>query len=355
MKYVRKILYFVVIIFFLSNGTIVFAATAAKPVTPATWKPKVPEGYVPITWAKARGVASFIKIPNDGGFLDYLTFIYLPYNQIKFISSSTPRTEWGLSKLPLVDESIKNWAFGRMVVEKAKAANPSAQFMWDVPFFNITIPTTDLSLALKSSDSSSTYKTSGSRPENDVAKARRLLIIDNEAGKGKIIDFEQDAFANEGDQAVEGFSPLSLPSVSSETTARLFLGIRPGGNELVVYCSRSASAAEASSALLAAGVPVENQLHGDGGLSTTCAYNLPGQYFVEPGRSLPHLMAAFPTVGRGKTTTDSLNVRSGAGTTHKVLRRLPLGEKFIIYEEKTGWVRISEKAEWVSTIYVQKI
>ncbi|WP_033690827.1 N-acetylmuramoyl-L-alanine amidase [Bacillus cereus] len=41
-----------------------------------------------------------------------------------------------------------------------------------------------------------------------------------------------------------------------------------------------------------------------------------------------------------------VNVRSGAGTNHSVVRKAYKGEKLDVYEEKNGWLRVSEK-EWV--------
>jgi hypothetical protein len=271
--------------------------TAKAPAKkPAPWKPETPKNYVPITWAKANGVASFTKGQPGNGYSDYLTLIYLPYNQIKLFSSSTPRLDWGDPVLPFTVTSttstLRNWAFAKMSVELAKNANPKALFIWDAPFHNITLNTSDLSLALKSKDTDGAFITSGSRPPEDVAKPRRMLIVDNKAMKAKIVDFDETTFINEGDQGVEGFDPYVVIG-GATSTARLYLGVKPDGKELAIYCSRTASPYEAIDALTLAGVPVENQMQVDGGQSTTCAYNLPGQYFVEPGRMLPHLMGAF--------------------------------------------------------------
>lgn len=318
----------------------------------ASWKATAPDGYSQITWAKGNGIMTFMKAPEGNGHIDYLTFIYLPYNQIKLITSSTPKLDWGTGKPPFDTTSdVHNWSFAKTNAEKTKQFTPSAAFVWNVPFFNYTIPSSDLSLSLKSTEATTTYITSGSRPDNDIAQARKMLIVDNKKGTAEISDFDEARFVSAGDQAVEGFAADSTWKGTDTDIARLFLGVKPGGKELVVYCSQGASPIEASQALLTAGVPVENQLQADGGTSATCGYNLPGQYFVEPGRTLTHLMGAFPFVARGTITTDKLNVRKGPGTSYGVVRQLKKGAVVTAVAEKNGWYRISETEEWITKQY----
>lgn len=339
----------------LAISTLVIALFALPtPSLAAEWKATTPEGYTPITWVKARGVASFMKPPVGNGYLDYLTVIYLPYTQVKLVASSSERLDWGPGVAPLDTAEVRDWAFSKMVAEKTKLANPDMKFMWNVPFFNVTLPTTDLSLGLKSEDATSPYITSGSRPEFDTTEARRMLIVDNKAGTANITDFDAETFLESGDQAVEGFSPTVISKSGGVATARLFLGVKPGGKELIVYCTQGATAEQASEILVSAGVPLENQLQADGGTSVSCGYNLPGQYFVEPGRTLPHLMGAFPLVYRGTTINSTLNVRKGPGTSHAVIRSLTKGSKVEVYQEKNGWARISNNQEWVLAKYLKK-
>lgn len=350
----------VLVISFLLTSTPIYAATKTtaktKSVVVPPWKAAAPDGYSPITWVGNKGVTSFMRMPESGnGYLDYLTFIYLPYNQIKFIASSSPREDWGVGQNPLDGEETHNWAFARAAAEVMKQNNPDAKFVWNAPYFNETIAVTDLSMALKATDASSTYVTSGSRPELDMQQDRRMLIIDNKIGEGKILPFDAETFIKNGDQAVEGFSPTTTYKGSSGATARLFIGIKPNNKELVVYCSKGAMPAEANNALTAAGVPTENQMQVDGGTSATCAYNLPGQYFVEPGRTLPHLMGAYQILYRATVTTDGLNVRSGPSTKKASIAKLPKGSAVIVYEEKTGFARIDSEQKWVSTQYLKKI
>lgn len=349
---------------FLSFFIILFLTVLpAQAKTVAPWKPITPEGYTPIGWVKASGVESFMKIPPGNGYVDYLTIINLANSEVRLISSSTPPVVWGPAQTPFNSENsadtatstLADWAVPRMVVEQTKTANPDTQFFWNVPFFNVTVTTTDLSLALKSTFATDSYITSGSRPTDDTAQARRMLIIDNTTGSGTISDFDAATFVKSGDQAVEGFSPTVTAKGTNEATARLFLGIRPGGKELVVYCSQGASPEEASAALLAAGVPLESQLQADGGTSATCTYNLPGQYFVEPGRTLPYLMGATPLAYRGVITTDKLNVRTGPGIKNKAIDRLAKNTPVKVFERKKGWARISTSQEWVSEDYIRKI
>ncbi|MFA6410902.1 MAG: SH3 domain-containing protein [Candidatus Buchananbacteria bacterium] len=344
----KKFTYILILLFVTAIALpIQTQAATAKKTTPKVWSAATPKDFTPLTWAKARGIASFFKPQPGNGYLDYLTIIYLPYNQIRLIASSTPEMVWGEVQSPFTAENASNWAFDRMAIEQAKTQNPGAQFVWNMPYFNITGQTTDLSLALKSNFASSTYITSGSRPITDMLQSRRMLIIDNKTATAKISDFDEQTFVTSGDQAVEGFAPTVTIKGDGNGTSRLFVGVKPDGKELVVYCSRGAYIEDASNALLAAGVPLENQLQADGGASATCAYNLPGQYFVEPGRMLPHLMGAYPFLYHGTIINNGINVRNGPGTKYKSINKLAKGTEVTIYEEKSGWVRIDQSDQWV--------
>ena len=37
---------------------------SAKTALPASWKPVAPDGYTPVTWAKAPGIAAFLAAVN---------------------------------------------------------------------------------------------------------------------------------------------------------------------------------------------------------------------------------------------------------------------------------------------------
>jgi len=350
LKYMKQLNLFAIIV-----G--LFLALPALAET-TVYQPIAPTGYMAITWAKAHGITTFIKAPAGNGNFDYLTIIYLPYNQIKFVATSTPLIEWGPAQAPFSDDNAKNWATAKVVAEQIKQQNSTLQFMWNAPFFNITGATTDLSLGLKTGSSTQTYITSGSRPAADIAQPRKMLLINNTAGTGAITDFDVKTFIDtaSGDQAVEGFAPQLLKTDNgSSATARLYLGMKPNNQELVIYCSNQATAQQASDALSAAGVPIKNQLQADGGQSATCAYNLPGQYFVEPGRMLPYLMGAFQIVARGTVSVDKLNVRSGPSIKFPVVDQLIKQTPIIAYEEKDGWLRISDSSQrWVSGQYIKK-
>ena len=97
-------------------------------------------------------------------------------------ASTTPQTAWGDAKSPFSSKNANNWVFAKMATELAKTKNPDAQFIWNMPYFNVNGTSTDLSLGLKSTFATSTYITSGSRPDFDMAQARRMLIIDNKNG-----------------------------------------------------------------------------------------------------------------------------------------------------------------------------
>ena len=46
-----------------------------------------------------------------------------------------------------------------------------------------------------------------------------------------------------------------------------------------------------------------------------------------------------------------LNVRTGAGTSYRIIKALPKGTKVTVYEEKNGWARIGD-GQWVSAQYL---
>ena len=79
--------------------------------------------------------------------------------------------------------------------------------MWNAPFFNMTLNPTDLTFALKSSDASSTYLTSGARPISDTSQPRKMLTINNETSIAQITDFDDKLFISTttGEQGFESF------------------------------------------------------------------------------------------------------------------------------------------------------
>ncbi len=373
---------------FFSASIILFTPVLAKA---ATWKPVTPEEYTPITWAKAPGIASFFKAPSGSGALDFLTRINLSQNQIQFIITDTPPADWGpansnfAATIPVEDstptttpvptstndnvavsfppvsnsavESYHNFAFSRFVAETGKSIAEDAKFIWNGPFFNITLPTSDLSLALKGIFGKDSLISSGSRPNGDMAQERKMLLINNRTGRASIQDFDANIFVGDasGDQGLEGFAPtVAKVDNASAATARLFVGVMPSKQELVIYCSQSATIGEASRALTTAGVPIENQMELDGGGSASCGYNLPGQYFVEPSRTLPLMMGATSILARGNPTTNGLNVRSGPATKYEVVKKLNKTDQVRVIAEKNGWYKIGE-GEWVSKSLIKKI
>ncbi|MCX6800410.1 MAG: hypothetical protein NT091_04675, partial [Candidatus Falkowbacteria bacterium] len=231
------------------------------------WSPPTPKDYTPITWAQAPGIASFSKTPKNNGTIDFLTYIHLPQNQIKFIfSTSTPINS--NSKHPDTDSTIatssnakenlsavitdisdfNNLSLQRLGAEVAKAIAPSIKFLWDAQFFNMKSPFSDLSMAIKYSIGTTTTIVSGSRSVPDMAEPRRMLVINNQIGSATIKDFDSNFFisSKNGDQALEGFSPTVAKSDNASAAAsRLFLGVSNNGRELAVYCSRMATVAEA--------------------------------------------------------------------------------------------------------------
>jgi hypothetical protein len=344
-------------------------AMAATTPTKAVWKPVTPKDYKPITWAGAAGIASFYKAPQDNGAIDFLTRIYLPQNQINFIiATSTPikfsypnSNITGSSSETIASSSISvsgienfpNLAFKRLGAETAKKIDPAIKFLWDVSFFNMKTGFSDLSMAAKYTFGATTTISSGSRSVPDMALQRRMLIVDNKSGKASIKDFNSITFVDKksGDQAVEGFSPAVAKSDNASGGAsRLFLGVSADNRELIVYCSNLATVKEASDALIAAGVPVDHQLEADGGGSASCGYNLPGQYFVEPTRTLPLLMGAKTIVARGVVNAATMNVRSGPGAKYPIVTKLTKGTPIIAMEEKSGWYRIGDKQWAIKTL-----
>lgn len=334
---------------FFTSILILFVVTPSF-IHAKEWTVQAPEGFRQITWAKSRGITSFFKAQKKNGYLDFLTFIYLPYAQIRLISAEQPTESWGDARSPFDMTgvpTVKNWAFTKMVTEDAKTVHTDAKFFWNMPYFNVNGLVSDLSLSLKSTLGDNSYITSGSRPETDTVEMRRMLVVDNNKSSASITQFDVSSFLTNGDQAVEGFAPSVTIKADGAITSRLFVGVRAQGKELVIYCSRGATAEEASKTLLAAGVPEENQLQVDGGGSATCAYNMPGQYFVEPGRMLPHLMGAYPYLFRGSIIYDDVNLREGPSLKHKIIKKLKGGALVTAFEEKDNWVRIDQSQQWV--------
>jgi hypothetical protein len=362
----KKIYLGLLVIFFLSAvPALAAAATPAKKV----WKPLAPKDYTLITWAQAPGIASFYKAPPDNGAIDFLTRVYLPQNQINFIiatsapinlsspdsniTSSSPELTASSETLGADIDNFPNLSFKRLGGEAAKIIDPAIKFLWDVSFFNMKTGFSDLSMAAKYTFGTSTIISSGSRSVPDMALERRMLIINNQTGRAEIKDFDPAVFVNKksGDQAVEGFAPTVGKSDNAGGGAsRLFIGVATSSQELIIYCSNLATVKEASDALVAAGVPINNQLQADGGGSTACGYNLPGQYFVEPTRTLPLLMGAKTIVARGVVNASTMNVRSGPGTKYPIVAKLTKGAPIMAMEEKNGWYRIGENQWAIKTL-----
>lgn len=380
----KKIFLTLLIIFsFTAIPVLAKTTRTATPKPLAVWKPATPDGYSPITWAKAPGIITFFKAPTGNGSIDFLTRIYLPQNQIDFIASSSVPLDWGIpapnfipnatssnltvSETNTVDHLIvntstpatnnfHNFAFVRLTAELAKQTISNARFIWNAPFFNITDPISDLSLALKTTNGTTTLITSGSRPPNDIVQDRRMLVINNQTASAIVEDFDPINFVSSslGDQAIEGFAPtVAKTDSASDATGRLFLGVSPNNKELVVYCSQQATVSEASEALVLAGIPPEHQMEVDGGGSATCGYNLPGQFFVEPTRMLPLLMGAETILSRGVATTNGMKVRSGPATKYPIVTKLSKSTLVRVYEEKNGWLRIG-KSQWVLKTLIKK-
>ena len=366
-----KKIYFCLLIISVLAASPVLAAKKATTAKPAVWKALTPEGYTAITWAQAPGIASFFKAPKDNGATDYLTRIYLPQNQIDFIIApavpADPNTATPAQPAPPPVENINsvtpdiatfpNLLFTRLVAEGAKSITPAIKFLWDAPFFNMQTGSSELSMAVKYSTGGTTTIASGSRSASDMAKPRRMLVINNNTGKATIKDFDSNFFVDNknGDQALEGFSPAVVKSDGPGGGAsRLFLGVSDDGKELVVYCSQLATVDEASSELTLAGVSIDHQLEADGGGSAACGYNLPGQFFVEPIRTLPLLMGAETILLRGTVTLESINVRGDPSTKKPIIAKLPKGTTVRVYEEKNGWYRIGDK-QWILKSLIKKI
>lgn len=332
-------------------------ATAKPVVTKAvSWKPIAPEGYSQINWAKAPGIVSYFKAPSGNGSLDFITRINLAQNQVQFIATSSAPLDYGFATDTVSDSSTwHNYAFERFVAEASKYAN-SAQFIWNGPFFNATVQTSDLSMALKTVVGTTTIISSGSRPASDMAAPRRMLLINNRTGKAAIQDFDADIFvtSTSGDQGLEGFAP-TVPKMDSASgaAARLFLGVSSNGKELIIYCSQAATVSEASDALTLAGAMPSSQLEADGGGSAACGYNLPGQYFVEPNRTLPVLMGAATILARGTANTEGVNVRSGPGTKNSIVTKLSKNTAVRVIAEKNGWYKIGD-GQWVLKSLIKK-
>ena len=65
--------------------------------------------------------------------------------------------------------------------------------------------------------------------------------------------------------------------------------------------------------------------------------------------------ASIPNEKYGQITADSLNVRSGAGTTYPVTGAITLGSNVTIYDTLNGFYKIiyKKKTSYISTLYVK--
>lgn len=363
----KKIFYVFFVGLLCVNPLAVVAAAKTAVVKPQPWKALTPSGYAPITWAQAPGVATFYKAPTGNGTMDFLTRIYLPQNTIGPVISGEPIDNGSAdsnfipdrqAQVPdpsEVNEIIKNFAYTRVPAEAIKKISSEVKFVWDAPFFNMGKDVSDLSLAMKYVANGKTLVTSGTRSDADLVHERRMLLVDNKTGKAAVAPFDSIGFLDKAyDFALEGFAPTTPKTSDGDATGRLFLGVLSDGKELIVYCSRQATAKEASRALVDAGVAPANQLQVDGGGSTACGYNLPGQFFVEPSRTLPLVMGASTLVARGTITTQDTNARSGPSTKDKIITKLNKGAAVLVREEKNGWYRIGD-GMWVKKTLVKNI
>lgn len=352
-----KKLFVILLVVASMSATPTFAA-AKKTVAPKkpAWETVAPAGYSPITWASAPGIASFFKPPTDNGAIDFLTRINLQKNQINFIISPDagavipdPLADSAMDAASKEISAYPALSFKRIVAEASKAIDPAIKFIWDAPFFNMGLVTSDLSMAVKYTVGDKTVTSGGTRSAADMSLPRRMLLINNKTGKAVIQDFDQAVFTDpkSGDTALEGFSSAVEKSDNQSASAsRLFIGVSEDGQGLAIYCSRSATVREASNALIAAGIAADKILQADGGGSTACGYNMPGQFFVEPIRTLPMLMGAKTIMLRAKVTSDTLNVRSGPGTKYSIVSKLSKGDAITAYGELSGWYRIGD-GRWV--------
>ena len=68
------------------------------------------------------------------------------------------------------------------------------------------------------------------------------------------------------------------------------------------------------------------------------------------------LEAEAATITYGRVIANDLNVRTGAGTNYKSLRKLDFDTPVYIYKTKNGWGKISSsKNEWVYLDYVESV
>lgn len=61
-------------------------------------------------------------------------------------------------------------------------------------------------------------------------------------------------------------------------------------------------------------------------------------------------------VGKKVTTTASLlNVRSGAGTSNRIIKQVKSGTTAVVVEEVDGWCKLDNPSGWVSKDYIKKV
>lgn len=103
--------------------------------------------------------------------------------------------------------------------------------------------------------------------------------------------------------------------------------------------------------MVSRGVYITLMARQDGWLKVKLPWGSTGWIFGGERHALPH-----PIKATLQTAADSLNVRSGPGTTYKRIHQLPLGTKITVLQTREGWHRIvlkSGKVGWVYAGYTQ--
>ena len=66
-------------------------------------------------------------------------------------------------------------------------------------------------------------------------------------------------------------------------------------------------------------------------------------------------VVATPKEYKVKVTADSLNIRSGPGTSYKIVGAIKDRGVYTIIEERNGWGKLKSKVGWIRLSYTKKI
>lgn len=252
----------------------------------STWNPDPPTGFEELPNLREKGLRVYWA-PST--YPDYLAYINLREVRLASVLFEDKPQAKGQSPVPF--NEFSSLLFPRGSVNDAERKVANGIFFFNTAFNNgdQKVDPTEISFSLKSGS----VRTGGTRPMINDGQQKFMLVIHNDLSVAKVVPSDVAILRGDaGDQIVEGLGPLEVPPGTPQYAARVMVGVRPGGTEVVIYCSASASHDDAKLVLDAASVPADARVQLDGGSSATCGKR--GIYFPYSPRRLPAFMVAVP-------------------------------------------------------------